>query len=601
MPEPPCQPTARLWVRRALAFLRKIQALLPIHLEKQLLKLLDRLDAPYRRWQRDFEPRRPAPAPARAQAAPRVAFVFPPGLSQAERTATLGSLHAQSAPAWEAWFQTPADLAASGLDAPRARLLAAPAPPAVDGPAGLYLAARQSQTAWIIPLSPAARCAPWLVERLAALDETAAAIVYWDEDVWDGAGPRRLPFFKPDWSPELWLSVDILRQAACSRPALLRAQQAHPGLPLPAALLALEQPVLHLAEVLSHLPVPAWEDLANLASHRAAAQAWLAHRGLADPRLEAAPASAVLRPAWTPRPELVSIVIPTRDHAVDLRRCLDSLASQTAGMPYEIILVDNLSTQPEVLAYYTELRAAQPQVRIASYPQPFNINAAWNLGARQAGGSLLLFLNNDTAALHPHWLLELARAVQIPGVAIAGARLEYPDGSIQHQGIVLGLTGHANHLWIGESQPSPVPFGPPDALRNVSAVTGACLLIRRAVFEELGGFNEDYQLVFSDVEICLRARARGYRTVLNPNARLLHFEGRSRARHIPLADLQRAARDFLPHLRAGDPCYSPNLSLARTHPAPRRKFEMSAPDRLRAILGSPEKQPENPADPSKQP
>jgi GT2 family glycosyltransferase len=290
-----------------------------------------------------------------------------------------------------------------------------------------------------------------------------------------------------------------------------------------------------------------------------------------------------LRTDWAVKTEKVSIVIPSRNNLRYLQRCLETLVNRTTYPNYEIFVVDNHSTDEAVLVYYTQLLENNKNIRVLPYDMPFNFSQACNMGAAAATGSLLLFLNNDVEIVEGGWLDELVRVVQLPGVGIAGARLTYPGGSLQHAGIVVGMTGHANHVGIKSKAWGKGPYGPANVRRNVSAVTGACMLVRSDVFMALHGFSEDYKLVFNDVDICVRAIQAGWRVVMTPFANLIHYEGRSRSRTIPPEDIQLAYHDIARWVEMGDPYYNPNLSLAITRPVFRSRSEMPSLRRLQLI------------------
>jgi GT2 family glycosyltransferase len=280
----------------------------------------------------------------------------------------------------------------------------------------------------------------------------------------------------------------------------------------------------------------------------------------------------------------VSIIIPTRNNLEYLRRCLTSLLEKTRYPRYEIVLMDDHSSDPDVLDYYQALLSAHDCVSLHHNQQAFNYSRVNNHGARQARGSLLLFLNNDVEILTEDWLEDLVRWVLLPGVGMAGAKLLYPDGLIQHAGIVVGMTGHANHVFAGDCpSPNQLVYSA-DWYRNVSAVTGACMLVRRAVFEQVGGFDEDLSLVFNDVELCQRVLRAGQRIVYTPAACLIHYEGRSRARYIPPANIRLGAELLADAVARGDPYYSPNLSLAVHWPTFRRANDPQPLWQMKAIV-----------------
>jgi len=347
------------------------------------------------------------------------------------------------------------------------------------------------------------------------------------------------------------------------------------------------QSIVHIPQVLYHIH--------SGESHRKAANtadsanpgagplsAHLQRQGLPGAMLQVS-SSGENHLTWMFQERLISIIIPTHDQVDSLKRCIESLLGLTHYQHYEIILVENNSQETETLAYYEQLQAV-PQIRIIESHQAFNYSSANNLGARQANSDWLLFLNNDIEIIEPGWLDEMALWVSRPEIGVVGARLLYPDGAIQHAGIIIGLEGHASHVFSGEDERRSGPFGSPCWYRNYSAVTGACMATRREVFNIIGGFDENYELVFSDVEFCQRVIQRGYRVVYTPFARLVHKEGRTRRQHIPIADIQRGAEHLHQVVKQGDPYYNPNLSYALRKPTLKRRGEETPIDRLYKIV-----------------
>jgi GT2 family glycosyltransferase len=245
----------------------------------------------------------------------------------------------------------------------------------------------------------------------------------------------------------------------------------------------------------------------------------------------------------------------------------------------EIILVDNGSTNPEVLDYYRSL-GGDRRIRILPFNEPFNYARANNMGARAATGSFLLFLNNDTAVFDPDWMQEMTQWAAVDEVGVVGALLLFPAGTIQHAGMIKGLWGIADHVFHSQPCGTSGPFGSPLWYRDYSAVTGACQMLRRDVYEKLGGQDERMKLTASDVELCLRALRSGLRVVYTPFARLSHYERTTRVEADPAADLFYALATA-PEFIEDDPYYSPNLSYYSYVPKLRDVYE---PDRA-ADLG----------------
>jgi GT2 family glycosyltransferase len=258
----------------------------------------------------------------------------------------------------------------------------------------------------------------------------------------------------------------------------------------------------------------------------------------------------------TGRP-LVSIIIPTRNQADLLRTALDSIRNRTDYGSYEIVVVDNGSTERGALSYLASLG---PPVHVHRWPHAFNYSAINNFAVGVSKGAQLLFLNNDIEIVRPDWLTALLEYAQLPGVGAVGAKLLYSDGTIQHAGVVLKRTGVAHHAF--RWAPREV-LGVPrlaDLPRNCSAVTGACMLVPRKVFEEVGGFDEELRVVLNDIDLCLRIRDRGYAVIYTPHAQLYHHEGSSRGRLHPPSDDDRFLKRWASRFARVDPFYNPNLT-----------------------------------------
>jgi GT2 family glycosyltransferase len=271
---------------------------------------------------------------------------------------------------------------------------------------------------------------------------------------------------------------------------------------------------------------------------------------------------------------LVSIIIPTRDNVEVLKRCIESIVQKTDYNNYEVIVVNNNSVKKETYDYLEELGKTNG-TRILEYDFPFNFSALNNFAATHARGDVLLFLNNDTEVIGPGWLRAMLEHAQRKEVGAVGCKLLFPNGMVQHAGVVLGLNngspekgvaGHA-HKWFAGSHGY---FGRIDVIQDVSAVTGACMMVRRDVFEEAGGFDESLTIAFNDVDLCLRIRRKGYLIVYTPYASLYHHESYSRG----YEDTPEKIGRFNEEVRLvrdrwgmvidmGDPYYSPNLTLLR--------------------------------------
>lgn len=266
----------------------------------------------------------------------------------------------------------------------------------------------------------------------------------------------------------------------------------------------------------------------------------------------------------------ISILIPNKDHIDDLRRCLESIKERSTYDNYEVIVIENNSTEDATFAYYKTLEN-QEKIKVVTYEGEFNYSKINNYGAKYATGEYLLLLNNDTQVITMNWLEAMLMYAQRADVGAVGAKLYYGDHTIQHAGIVLGLGAHrtAGHTHYKINHDNLGYMGRLCYAQNVSAVTGACLMVRRSVFEELGGLDESFKIALNDVDFCLRLREKGYLNVFTPFAELYHFESASRG--IDIQDEKKAKRyeEEAEHFRTkwkeilekGDPYYNPNFSL----------------------------------------
>jgi GT2 family glycosyltransferase len=262
-----------------------------------------------------------------------------------------------------------------------------------------------------------------------------------------------------------------------------------------------------------------------------------------------------------------SIIIPTRDKAGLLSRCVDSILEKSTWADFEILVLDNYSAEAETAAYFERIQAADPRVRVLPAHFEFNWSRLNNYGVREASGDVLVFLNNDTEVITPDWLDRLMETASLPDVATVGGLLLYDDGTIQHAGVVVGLGGWADHVFKGERvRHLPTPWVSSVVSRDVLAVTGACVAIERAKFEALGGFDETFVVCGSDVELGIRAYKSGLRNVYLPQVRLYHFESKSRGQSVPSEDFVQSDLKYAPYRLGGDPFFNPNLSRQHTSP-----------------------------------
>ncbi len=540
-------------------------------------------EAAYARWIADIEPlqqRGGAPPVVDGPAEPGVRFSLLIGLVEApallERT--LASLRAQLDGRWEVLIATPdgqrraSERLASERVVGERQLRRVGVEPDWDRGAVLQHLLGQASGAWVAVLDAGDVLAG---DALGVLDGAIAAVgdlavLYADEDFLSADGRRVMPQFKPDWSPELLTAYNYFgRLAVLSRPLALAAGGFAAGagagaewglhLRLSAAAEAAGQRITRVSRVLCHRVAggadrPAPGSLAAEQNRAVLAAHWRARGAAAG--IETQP-DGTQRSRWASADTLVSVIIPNHDSPDMLRRCVTGLLEGTGHRRVELIIVENNSTDPRTAALYGELQARA--VRVVRHDAPFNYSAACNRGAAVATGALLLFLNNDIEVVEPGWLGEMVRVAELPGVGIVGAKLRYPDGTLQHAGVAVGIHLYGLMFNRGDEAAWGV-FGSPNTTRNWLAIMGACQMVRREVFDRVGGFDEAYTVANSDVALCLRAYKAGWRTVYTPWAVLVHHEGATRGHTNPAADMARSAREVARLGVESDPFLHPELS-----------------------------------------
>lgn len=266
---------------------------------------------------------------------------------------------------------------------------------------------------------------------------------------------------------------------------------------------------------------------------------------------------------------LISVIIPNKDHIADLEKCITSMKERNTYENLELIIVENNSEQEETFVYYKELEKKNPKVKVVYWEgKEFNYSSINNFGVEHSSGEYLLFLNNDTELVNMDCIEELLGYCQRSDVGAVGARMYYEDGTIQHAGVIIGLGGVAGHAFSRASHEDPGYFGRIIIAQNYNAVTAACMLTKKSVFREVGGFDEKFAVAFNDVDLCLRIRKAGYLIVYNPYAELNHYESKSRGyEDTPEkvkrfnAEITMFERRWKNILNSGDPYYNPNLTL----------------------------------------
>ncbi len=392
--------------------------------------------------------------------------------------------------------------------------------------------------------------------------------IYSDEDKKDPDGRLVEPFFKPDWSPDLLMSVNYVTHFSVFRKEIVdrvggfrRAYDGSQDYDLVLRVSEITDKVAHIAK-----PLYTWRKVPGSTSAKADAKGFAIHaaeaaltdtlkrRGYTGEVLDGlVPTRYRVRYDIIGNPK-VAIIIPTRDRLDMLSRCVESIRRKSTYRNCEIIIVDNNSQAQETLDYLSSFDG-----RVVCYPHEFNFAAMNNLGAREAkDADALLFLNNDTEVISEGWIEAMLEHAQRPEVGAVGARLLYPDGRIQHEGVIIGLAGgSAGNIDHGGY------FGMGETIRDCSSVTAACLMTRTQAFWELGGFDEKLRVAFNDVDYCLRAREKGYLVVYTPYALLYHYESASRGKLHPPEDEQFFRNRWGNPGDYRDAYYNPNLDIHR--------------------------------------
>lgn len=424
-------------------------------------------------------------------------------------------------------------------------------------------------------------------EALLVLAETLASrpdarILYSDEDKMDERGNRFAPYFKPDWNYDLFLGQNCISHLGAYHLPLVReaggfAKGMEGSQDWDLALRCIEKvdaaQIVHVPRVLYHWRAIAGstalasdqKNYAILAGQRAVA----AHLARMSQKAEVSILpSNLLRVKRALPPDLprVSLVIPTRDKVGLLKTCVESIFERSTYPDFEVLVVDNGSVEAETFEYFSVL-SERKNARVLNYPGVFNYSAINNFAVRQASGDVIGLINNDIEVISPDWMEEMVSLAIRPDAGAVGAMLYYPDDTIQHAGVLVGVGGIAGHIGSHQPRGSAGYFGRMFLTQQLSAVTAACLLVRKSVYDEVDGLDEQLKVAFNDVDFCLRLLKAGYRNLWTPFAELYHHESASRG----LEDNPEKMARFMSEIRfmqerwgnvlAGDPAYNPNLSM----------------------------------------
>jgi GT2 family glycosyltransferase len=388
-------------------------------------------------------------------------------------------------------------------------------------------------------------------------------IIYSDIDEYPNNRSKPLPFFKPDiYSSELHLSTNFLSRALIKKSvAETRIGNVDPKFDLLNQEWELSFLLTEEGAVIKHNPWvlvhQARSETRNTEHECQVIERHLKRIGIKSNITVTRDQETRIR--WKFEQPSVSIIIPTKNKYKLLKNLIDSLFRITDYKKFEVILVDNDSDEEDLKSYYSKIIKEYP-IRIINYHERFNYSRANNLGASLSNSDLLLFMNNDMEIVRSDWLTELCQWAMLPDLGVIGTKLLHADNSIQHAGIIMGMQGLIGHLYLNAPEHYYGLIGSVDWYHNFYAVTGACQMIRKNLFDELGGYDEDFQLVFSDIELCLRVIKKGYRILYTPNAELRHLEGKSRGYETPQKDILLGYDSLNEWIIKDDPFFSHNLT-----------------------------------------
>lgn len=422
-----------------------------------------------------------------------------------------------------------------------------------------------------------------LYEIVKAINDTGADVLYTDEDKVSMDGRHYFdPNFKPDFNlfrlreNNYICHIFVVKKSLTDETGLLRSEfDGAQDFDFILRCCEKAQKITHIPKVLyhwrCHMDSTAADPSSKAYAYEAGRKAVREHyqRLGIDAKVE-----MTERPGWyrshvkVQGNPLISVIIPNKDHTDDLELCLFSMTRKSTYRNYEILIVENNSEKEETFEYYRKLPDRYPKARVLTWEKEFNYSAINNFAAKEAKGEYLLFLNNDVEILTPDWMEEMLQNCQQENVAAVGAKLYYPDDTIQHAGVVLGLGGIAGHIMCRASREDPGYFGRMISVQEISAVTAACMMVKKSDFDAVGGLDETFQVAFNDIDLCMKFRAAGKKIIFTPYAELYHYESKSRGlEDTPEKqfrfdkEVKRFQEKWAQQLEMGDPYYSPNLSV----------------------------------------
>ena len=420
-----------------------------------------------------------------------------------------------------------------------------------------------------------------IVKRINERPETD--VLYTDEDLVDESGQMfQLQRFKPDFNLDMLCSINYICHIFVVRKTILDTiggfrKECDGAQDWDLILRCCEQTehVEHIARVLYHWRASDTSTAGNPDSKRYAVEAGkkavLDHyqRLGIEAEIEETGIFILFRPLLKVRTkDKVSIIICNKDEVPTLRKCVESILNKSTYDNYEIIIVENNSTDQKTFDYYAQLEKRSDKIRVVRYEGGFNYSKVNNFGAQYADGDYLLLLNNDTEVITPDWIERMLGYCQREDVGAVGAKLYYPDKLVQHCGVVVGVGGFAGHILTHTNRGDVGYMGRLQAVMDVSAVTAACMMIKRSVYEEVGGLDEDFRVALNDIDLCMKIREKGYLIVMHPGVELFHYESKSRGSDETKknqerfkTEIRRFRTKWKQILEDGDPYYSPHLTL----------------------------------------
>lgn len=434
---------------------------------------------------------------------------------------------------------------------------------------------------WIAFLDHDDQLSPFALFEVAKLinEHPDADVMYSDEDkIRESDQHRFFPFFKPDFNLDTLNSLNYMAHLLVVRKSLgdsvgwLNSQyDGSQDYDLVLKLSEKTNRIYHIPKVLYHWKAVEGSTARSITNKSYAVEA--GERALEDHLLRcrqgahAEPGSYPYQVRYPIHGQpKVSMIIPNRDNSASLKRLLDSIFERSTYPEYEILIVENGSQAQETFAYY-EMLQSNPRIRILEWKEPFNYSLINNFGEEHASGEIILLLNNDVEVITPNWIERMLEHALRAEIGAVGAKLYYPDGTIQHAGVIVGMFGLAGHAHKGYPHDSPGYYNRLISIQNYSAVTAACLMLRREVFREVHGLDPAFRLEFGDVDFCLRILERGYRNLWTPYAELYHYESLTRGGYdthekkaLNAYEVSIFKSRWSEFLAKGDPSYNPNLT-----------------------------------------